>query len=101
MVPVRGRLHFELFKARVAEARRKLYMRKLARLADPRTEAVGVLRALMVSGPPSVKLGAARAVLEMTPRWRDHLDLEEWLAALKDLLPHRSGRECASLARRE
>jgi hypothetical protein len=75
------------FLRRIDEARRALYEATLARLADAGTEAVGVLRALVLSGPPTVKLGAARCVLEVTPKWREHLDLEERLAELERLLP--------------
>ena len=81
------RLEAPEFSRGVTEARAELVTRAVAMLAEAGTEAVGTLRALLDEGtPPAVRLGAARAVLELGTKLRESEELEERLATLEDQL---------------
>jgi len=77
------------FKRRVDEARAELLGRAMARLSAACTTAVTTLTALLTAESESVRLGAARSVLDAALRWREHEDLaarldhvEAWLDTL-------------------
>ena len=72
------------FRQRVTAARDELIARAVGKLADATTEATETLRGLLdPSTPPSVRLGAARSILEMTMKLREHHDHAERIAALE------------------
>jgi len=66
------------FKAEVDAARSQLVNNTLGRLSDSATAAVKTLQELLSSSqPPSVRLGAARAILEMAVKYREAVELAE------------------------
>lgn len=71
------------FRRRVSEARGRLFDEALGRLANIATKAADTLERLMESDKPSVALGAARSVLELGPRLREAVELEERLCYLE------------------
>lgn len=74
------------FRRQVVAARAEMTQRALGRLAEASTEAVDALRGLLTSPSDTVKLGAARAILELGSRLRESLDLEARMAALEEQL---------------
>lgn len=58
--------------------------RAMGRLADISTKAVDTLEALLGAESDSVKLGAARIILEAGTRLREIVELEERLAELEE-----------------
>ena len=75
------------FRAAVQQARAELVTQAVARLAEAGGEAVATLRALLGEGtPPAVRLGAARAVLELGTRLRESEELERRLSELEATL---------------
>ncbi len=72
-----------VFRARVNELRSELVQRSLGRLADGMSEAADVLRGLLTAVSESVRLGAARSLLELGVKLRESVELEERLRALE------------------
>jgi hypothetical protein len=69
-------------------ARADLVQRAAAVLTTASLEAVKTLLSLQQSAvPPAVRLGAARALLELGLKLREFADVEERLAALEDQVP--------------
>jgi hypothetical protein len=78
------RLADESFRRRLQEVRADMVQRAAGALSAAATKAVRTLVALQEpSVPPPVRLGAARAVLEIGARLREATELEERLAALE------------------
>jgi hypothetical protein len=72
------------FRRRVGELRGDMVQCSLGRMADGMSEADDVPRALLAEGtPPTVRLGAARALLELGVKLRESVELEERLTALE------------------
>jgi hypothetical protein len=72
------------FRRRVAELRAEMVARSVGRMADGMSDAADVLRQLLAPGtPPAVRLGAARALLELGTKLRESVELEERLQALE------------------
>ena len=71
------------FRRRVAEAQNEAVARAVARLAATSTLAADTLRALLTAESEQVRLGAARAVLDLGARLREQLDLAERIAAIE------------------
>jgi hypothetical protein len=72
------------FRQRVGQLRAEMTGRALGKLSDGMAEAVDVLRQLLATGtPPTVRLGACRAMLELGVRLRENVELEERIAALE------------------
>jgi hypothetical protein len=71
------------FRRQVAQLRANMVQRALGRLADASVQAVDTLRALLSAEADTVKLGAARAILELGNRLRETVELEERIAALE------------------
>ena len=71
------------FRRQVAQLRAHMVQRALGRLADASVQAVDTLRALLSAEADTVKLGAARAILELGNRLRETVELEERIAALE------------------
>lgn len=79
------------FRRQVAEARAAMIERATAKLAEASTEAAATLRALLdASSPPAVRLGAARAILELGTRLREAEELEKRIAELEVTLASQS-----------
>jgi hypothetical protein len=71
------------FRRRVADLRGEMVRRSLGRMADGMSEAADVLRKLLAAESESVRLGAARSMLELGLKLRDAVDLAEQLADLR------------------
>jgi HEAT repeat protein len=71
------------FRRRVAGLRGELVGRALGRMADGMAEAADVLRQLLAAKSESVRLGAARSLLELGVKLRESVELEERLRALE------------------
>jgi len=75
------------FRRQVREARSEMFSRSLGLLADASTSAVGTLRQLSLSAmSESVRLGAAKAILEIGNRVREVNEIEVRLSELEALL---------------
>jgi hypothetical protein len=79
------------FQAAYREARREATQQAIARLQSASSAAVSVLCQLMANGTPSVKLGAARTILEMAIETLKIEDLAARVAALE-------GKDVASVS---
>jgi hypothetical protein len=72
------------FKRRVAEVRADMVQRMAGMLTAASGESVKTMLALQdPSTPPAVRLGAARATIELGIKLRDSADLAERIAALE------------------
>lgn len=71
------------FRRRVSELRGDMVQRSLGRMADGMAEAADVLRQLLAAESESVRLGAARSLLELGVRLRESVELEERIATLE------------------
>jgi hypothetical protein len=80
----RRRLAEPDFARRVAEARAGMLSQALGRLADGMSEAADTLRYLLNARGETVRLSAARSILELGPRLRDAVELELRIAALEE-----------------
>jgi hypothetical protein len=79
------RLQNASFQARVQEARGEMVKRSAGMLTAAAGESVRTLLALQKeSAPPAVRLGAARAVLELGIKVRELADLETRIATLEE-----------------
>jgi hypothetical protein len=74
------------FRQRVDELRTEMVGRALGRLADGMTDAADTLRALLRAEGESVRLGAARALLELGAKLRESVELASKLEELERLL---------------
>jgi transposase len=77
------RLDDPAFKERVSEMRTEFLSEAVGRLSDATTEAAKTLRSLLESKSDSVRLSAARSILEFAPKLRETVELERRLAALE------------------
>jgi HEAT repeat protein len=73
------------FRGRVAEFRQDMVARCLGRMADGMTDAADTLRKLLTAESESVRLGAARALLELGVKVRDSAEVGERIAELERL----------------
>src|SRR5262245_66356005 len=81
---VRRRLADPRFRERVAALRAAMVERAAAILAEGMAEGAAVLRQLALEGrSEAVRLGAARALLELGVRLRESVELEQRVAALE------------------
>ena len=74
-------------KAEVNELQQQATSEALALLTQLGRQAAITLGRLLDSDRPTVRLGAARAILELGPRLREIGELEERLAALEEAAP--------------
>lgn len=74
------------FQTELAAARRQVVDTALGRLLAASEAAVDALRRLIEEGPPNVRLAAARAVLELGPRYREHVEMDDRLDAIERAL---------------
>jgi hypothetical protein len=77
------------FRRRVAEVRAEMVGRALGKMADSMTAAADTLRALLDAEGESVRLGAARSILELGNKLRESVELEQRLADLEQRLAER------------
>jgi len=88
------RLAVPAFCTQIAAARAELVSQAVGRLAVASPPAVGTLIELLGrTNPPAIRLGAARAVLELGQRWRETQELEERIATLEAAAPPTPLRE--------
>lgn len=74
------------FRRRVSAARAEFVDRAVGQLADAATAAVATLQALLTSPSDSVRLSAARTILETGTRLRESAELEQRLTELENHL---------------
>jgi hypothetical protein len=74
------------FRRRVAELRGSMVQLALGRMADGMAEAADKPRQLLAADSESVRLGAARALLELGVKLRESVELAERLDALERLV---------------
>ena len=80
------------FARRVDEARAELVTRAVARVSASATVAADTLRELLgAATPPAVRLGAARSILELGVKLREHEELAARVAALEGQLGAEQG----------
>jgi len=80
---VARRLADPAFCERLNAARAALFDQTLGKLANAATAAVEALVTLLRDEPPTVRLGAARAVLELGTKLRESVELERRIAILE------------------
>jgi transposase-like protein len=80
----------DAFRRRVAELRGDMVQRALGRLADSMTAAADKLRELLTAEGESVRLGAARSLLELGVKLRESVELEQRLLAIERTLEERN-----------
>lgn len=90
------RLREPVFRAQVDGARREFFGRSLGVLAETTVEAATCLHDLLHSPLDMARLGAAKAVFDLTQKGIDWLELEARLTALED----RAGAQGAAGVRR-
>ena len=75
----------DAFRREVTQARADMFSRALGSIAEGSASGALVLRQLALKAKSeSVKLSAARALLELGPRLRESVELEERLRALEE-----------------
>jgi AcrR family transcriptional regulator len=77
------RLEDPAFRWTVADARGRLLEHAVGQLAEASTAAAATLRALLDAEADTVRLGAARSILELGGRLREWVELEARIAALE------------------
>jgi len=77
------RLSEPVFLRLVQETRAEMMTRAMGKLADASIEAVETLVSLLKAESETVRLGAARTILEAGPRLRELTDMETRLADLE------------------
>ena len=78
------RLEHDTFRRQLAEARAELIARAVGVLARLSTTAATTLAGLLKAESESVRLGAARSVLELAVKLRESEELERRIAALEE-----------------
>ena len=78
------RLNDGVFRQRVAEARSEMLSRAVGTLARVSTAAAVTLAQLLKAEAESVRLGAARSVLEMAVKFHETEQLEQRIAQLEE-----------------
>ena len=78
------RLEHDTFRRQLAEARAELMARAAGALARVSTAAAATLAGLLTAASESVRLGAARSILELAVKLRESEELERRIAALEE-----------------
>ena len=89
------RLGTPAFRAQVDAARREAIARAVGVVSDGATAAGATLRLLLNADAESVRLGAARALLEYSIKGLEMMDIEARLEALEARLAEGKGRRWA------
>jgi hypothetical protein len=71
------------FRRRVAELRAGMVARAAGQLADGMAQAAATVRGLLTAESESVRLAAARTILEIGPKLREAVEVEDRLAAVE------------------
>ena len=79
------------FRRRVVEARAEMVARALGKMADGMAEAADTLRQLLRAEGESVRLGAARSILELGNKLRESVEVEARLQAIERQLDESAG----------
>ncbi len=74
------------FCAEVTQARQRLVDAALGKLSGTLRDAAATFRALLNSESDSVKLAAARSVLEFAQKMKEHCEFEKRLLTLEEIL---------------
>jgi hypothetical protein len=74
------------FRRHVAELRGEMVARALGKMADGMSDAAGKLRELLAADSESVRLGAARALLELGAKLRETVELGSKVEELERLM---------------
>jgi transposase-like protein len=82
----------DAFRRRVGALRGEMVARATGRMADGMTEAADQLRELLTAESESVRLGAARSLLELGVKLRESTELEERLADLERRTNREAGK---------
>jgi hypothetical protein len=83
---VTRRLADQEFRREVEALRADLIRQAAGRLVEGMTQAADTLRSLLGADSATVRLGAARTILELAPRLHEAAGLEERLRALEERL---------------
>ncbi len=86
------RLADPAFRRRVADLRGEMVTRAVGKMADGMSDAAAKLRELLTAESESVRLGAARSLLELGVKMRESAELEQRLADLERRIK-REGRQ--------
>ena len=78
------RLQVPEFRAQIDDARAALIAAAVARLGAASTRAVTTLEGLLAADSEAVRLGAARSILDLGAKLREHEDLAERVRALEE-----------------
>lgn len=78
------RLQDAAFKREIEEARGELVTRTMAALCTAGLSAVATLVQLLSSPLQTVRLGAARAIIELGTKLREHVELDQRLRRIED-----------------
>jgi hypothetical protein len=71
------------FAEKLKRFRADMLQRALGRLADTSTKAVETLSELLLAKSETVRLGAARSILELATRFRESVEFDQRLAELE------------------
>ncbi len=85
------------FRARVDDARSELIGRAVDLLSAAATAAVGRLMKLLTAESESVQLGAARSILELGAKLREHENLSDRVRALEEQLGDATSTTCTGV----
>jgi hypothetical protein len=93
---VSRRLDDPAFKKRLGAIRDKFLDRAIGRLAATATAASATLRKLLKAKSETVRLGAARSILELHCRLKEHAELEAKLSDLAEEVARMHQRQAAA-----
>ena len=79
------------FRRKVSDLRGGMVSRCLGKMADGMADAAGTLRTLLTSESDSVRLGAARSLLELGVKLRESVALEERITEIENRLVGKDG----------
>jgi hypothetical protein len=96
---VHRRLKHPGFKQNLRHAQGEMVHRTAGTLTAAATEAVRALLDLLKTGTPTVRLGAARTILEVGAKLRESADLEERVAEIEQRLDQKSSSQGSRQAR--
>ena len=80
---LRRRLQNPEFRARLTAEGDDIIAAAARGPVDASRGAVSTLQDLLGEGPPAIRLGAAKSILELAPRWRNEREVDERLAAIE------------------
>jgi hypothetical protein len=84
LATVKRRMADPLFRLELDDLKRQVTQQTAASLGDASTSAVATLKALLADRDPWVRLRSSQAILDVTIKYRETLELTERLAALEE-----------------